>query len=155
MKYGFASKHKAWSGWVFYLLLIAGAIVHFGFDGEVFEEYLTLPVLSFLYDPLFNEGSGLFTRNNIIDEVITIGLVISGLVHGFSREAVEDELISKMRMEALAWSLFWNCGFLILGTLFIYGVYYFQVMTMEMFMILLLFNLRFSWMLRKHYKEAE
>lgn len=152
MVYLFKNEHRLWTGWMFYTLAVAGLVLQIGFDGEVFNNLFEWPVFSLTNDQIFAERRGWIIENNVLDELIVVGLIISGLVHGFSRARIEDEMIAKIRMEALVWSLFWSYALLAVGTLVIYGTYYFQVMTFQMFLVLLMFNIRFDLNLMQHYK---
>lgn len=153
--YLFNNKHRLWTGWVFYLLVVGGLVLQIGFDGEALNGVFEWPVFSLTNDQLFTERTGWIIHNNVLDELVVVGLIVCGLVHGFSRAKVEDELITRMRMESLVWSLFWSYALLAVGTLVIFGTYYFQVMTFQMFLVLLLFNIRFDLNLRRHYKLGD
>jgi hypothetical protein len=71
--------------------------------------------------------------NNVLDELLTLIIVISGLMASFSREPIEDELIAKLRMDSLTTSLYINYGILLLATLFVYELTYFHVMVVQLF----------------------
>jgi hypothetical protein len=95
---------------------------------------------------------GMWIENGIFDELITIVLIISGIIHSFSREKTEDEYISSIRLQALTWSIFVNYGLVLMATLLIFGMAYFHVMIIHLFSLIILFNLRFQYKLRAYYK---
>lgn len=95
-----------------------------------------------------------FIQNNVLNELLGILIIISGLIVAFSRESDEDELISKMRLESLVWTIYWNYGILILALLFVYDFSFYWVMMFNMFTPLLLFIARFNWVVRKFRKSA-
>lgn len=94
-------------------------------------------------------------ENNISDELILIGLVVGGLLIGFSRVKNEDELIAQIRYESLVWAVYANFGVMLLATIFIYGMYYYHVMLANMFTVLLFFIVRFHLMLYKLNKTTD
>lgn len=149
---------NAWkkpSGWVFAISTILGGI--YIFDASILENltpYLEVRVPYLFGSPIFgnNAEETLWDSNHILDEILLIINVISGITLGFSREKVEDELISKIRLESLAWSVYWNFGILIIATLVIYSATFLIVMAVQMVSILVWFNLRYSYRLRRHYK---
>lgn len=90
-----------------------------------------------------------------MDVIISLFIVISGIIHGFSKERVEDELISKIRLESLAWSVQVNFMLVILETVFIFGIHFYEVMIIQLFLILLLFNLKQQVALNRFYKQSD
>jgi hypothetical protein len=80
-------------------------------------------------------------------------IIISGLVNCFSKEKVEDELISKIRLDSLIWSLYVNYGLVIIATILIYDFVFFNVLIFNLFTILLFFNLKLRYNLNMHYKS--
>ncbi len=152
MNYLISNRYKGISAIVFYTSTILGiCLLYFLDGGSDLPSNWKIPVPALWNDTfLSTTGDGVY-RDHIWNELVAILLIISGLGYGFSKERVEDELIGKIRTNALVWSLFWNYGALILATIFVYGLPYFQVMTYQLFSILILFNLRYQWMLKKHY----
>ena len=93
-----------------------------------------------------------FIENNMTEELIGCFIIIGGLMVAFSQEKIEDEFISRMRLESLVWATFVNYGILILAILFVYETQFFHVMVINMFTILILFIVRFNWMARNSRK---
>lgn len=148
--YLFSNRYKTISGWIFYIAIIVG--LYFFFT-DSFDDLLVVPVPD-LFDThsVFTSGEGPAT-NGILDELITVLIIVSGLIHCFSKEKVEDELISKIRLDSLIWSLYVNYGLVILATLLIYDFVYFNVLIFNLFTILLFFNLKLRYNLHMHYKS--
>ncbi len=111
--YLFPNRFKNLSGWVFYLSLIIGFIL---WNTDAFDNYLVIPVPDLFgtvgTDGLFDRGSG-WMKNGVLDELFTVLIIVSGLIHSFSKEKVEDELIGKLRLDSLIWSLYINYGLVI------------------------------------------
>ena len=80
---------------------------------------------------------------NLTDELAAIGIIIGLLLIAFSREKVEDEMISQLRLEALQWSIYANYIILLIAIVTIYDTAFFNVMIYNMFTVLVIFLLRF------------
>lgn len=93
------------------------------------------------------------TENNIIDELLGIFIILSGIFIAFSKEKNEDEFISKIRLESLVRATYLNYGILLIALLFIYNLAFLTVMVINMFTILIFFILHFNWALYKSRKE--
>ncbi len=160
MNYLFNNKLKGISGWIFYLTIPMGVYLLFT---DSFEDLMRIKVFSlFSYDTIITTpnteniiGSKGFRwiENGILDEILTFVIIISGIIHSFSKEVIEDELISKIRMDSLVLSLYINYGGLLFFNFFVYELSYFYVMVFHLFTILILFNLIFRYKLNIHYKS--
>jgi hypothetical protein len=140
--YLFPNRYKTISGWVFYIAIVTG---FYCWSMDFFDEFLVVPV-----PDLFGQTGG---QNGILDELFTIIIIVSGLIHCFSKEKIEDELISKIRLDSLIWSLYVNYGLVILATILIYDFLYFTALVYNLFTILLFFNFKLRYNLYKHYKS--
>jgi hypothetical protein len=150
--YLFPNKFKSISGWIFIVTVLFGSYYIFFTDVESMGAGLfTVKVPAVIHDDFFSSDKGFWIYNNIFDELLTILIILSGFIYGFSKEKIEDEFISKMRSDSLAISLYINFGILVLATIFVYGLPYLNVMMIQLFSILVFFNLIFTWRLRKHY----
>lgn len=126
-----------------YLLLVPFLALGIAFMGWDFT-------LSFLdYHPAA-KGAFSFMNQNLTDEVATIGIIISLVLIGFSREKVEDEAIQFFRLEALQWAVYVNYAVLVLTVLFCYDGLFFTVMTINLFTVLIIFVLRFRYVLYRY-----
>lgn len=88
-------------------------------------------------------------ENNIYDEILSLMVIIGGILVSFSRERDEDELTSKLRLESLVWAIVINYSVLTLATIFVYEDSFLNVMIYNMFTPLILFVIRFNWLLWK------
>ena len=160
MNYMLHHKWKRISGWIFYLTIPIGAYLLFT---DSFEDVLRIRVFSlFSYETIFSTpntesiiGSKGFRwiENGVLDEILTFVIIVSGIVHCFSKEKMEDELISKIRTDSLVLSLLINYGTLLFFTFFVYELSYFYVMVIHLFTILIFFNLIFRYQIYRHYKS--
>ncbi|WP_158976222.1 hypothetical protein [Cellulophaga sp. L1A9] len=139
-----------------FFMLIPSAIL--GFLALVFEyepNYLDFNVPAIFLDDIF-ENKVVFgmVDNNILNEIFGILIIVSSLFVAFSKEKLEDEYISKIRLESLVWSVYANYGILLFSFAFIYGFSFLWVMIFNMFTILLFFIIRFNWQISKLKKAA-
>ena len=151
MNYLFDNKYKKISGLVFYLTTIIG--LYLLITGKIFDLF-TLNVYSLFSESIsdLTYGGG-WIENGLGDEIFTTIIIISGLINSFSKEKIEDELISKIRLESLTMSLFISYSLVIISTFLIYNLSYMYVLVFNLFIILLLFNLIFRYRLYQHYKS--
>ncbi|MDR6301136.1 hypothetical protein [Mesonia maritima] len=117
-------------------------------------------VFAFLVDKftltIGSKNTEFFTiyENNIFDELICILLIVGGIFVAFSKQRIEDEFISKIRVESLIWATYCNYIILLLAILFVYGVSFFSIMIFNMFTVLMFFIIRFNWAYFKLKKTA-
>ena len=96
-----------------------------------------------------NKKTFRMVTNNILNEILGVLIIISTFLVAFSKEKSEDEYISKIRFESLAWAVYFNYAILILTFLFIYDFAFLWVMVFNMFTVLLFFIVRFNWQISK------
>ena len=152
MSYLFSNKFKKTSGVVFCLSIPIGLFLLLT---ERIQDIFVVNVFSiFSYEWIGSERTGFgWIENGLGDEIFTLLIIISGLVNSFSKEKIEDELISRIRLESLSLSLFISFGFIIISTFLVYNLIYMYVLVFNLFLIILLFNLIFKVRLYKHYKS--
>ena len=149
----FPSKFKR-IGW---FTLIPSAII--GLSTLIYEyepSFLDFNVPAIFVDELFSVNKKTFrmVTNNILNEILGVLIIISTFLVAFSKEKSEDEYISKIRFESLAWAVYFNYAILILTVLFIYDFAFLWVMVFNMFTVLLFFIVRFNWQISKLKKSA-
>ena len=152
MNYLFNYKYKKISGWIFYLLIPVGLFLWLT---ERIQDIFVVNVFSiFSYEWIGSERLGFgWIENGLGDEVFTLLIIVSGIVNSFSSEKIEDELISRIRLESLSLSLFISFGLIIISTFLVYNLNYMYVLVFNLFLIILLFNLIFKFRLYKHYNS--
>ena len=133
-------------GWI---LFVPSLVLTFVFSTAALnsDDYLSVTTFA-IYQESIGEKSGFFTfiENSILDELLTIGMIVGGIFIGFSKLKNEDEMISKIRYESLVWATYFNYGLILFFTAFIFGMPYLNVLFYNMFTLLLFFIIRF------HYK---
>jgi len=136
-------------GWILFvpavIFTILISVLHLNID-----EYLNVNVLAIYSDEIFgNTEFFKIIKNSIVDELLTIAMIVGGILIGFSKLKVEDEMISKIRYESLVWATYLNYGLILLFTIFVYGTPYLNVLFHNMFTLLLFFIIRFHYMIYK------
>ena len=156
LKYLFPNKYKK-IGW---LILIPSAIMGLiTILAEYQPPFLDFHVPAIFIDELFGEKKLIgIIKNNLLNEILGVLIIISSLLVAFSKEKSEDEYISKIRLESLVWAVYVNYGILLFSLLFIYDISFWWVMLFNMFTILIFFIVRFNWQLATlkksiHYEE--
>ena len=150
--YLFPYRFKKASGFLFWisLLLICGYVM--------FDNYGNFEIKTKVFAIVGNTGllggNAWFSwvENSIVDEILFILLIISGLVYAFSKEKTEDEMVSKIRLDSLVWATYFNYIIILLCYMFLYGFAFLNVMMVALFSHLLFFIIRFRWMMYKQNK---
>lgn len=101
------------------------------------------PVYDFL-------GSKLADTDNLTNELAGLGSIAGLMLIAFSREPTEDEMISRLRLEALQWSVYANYLILTLAMVTMYDGAFFVFMVYNMFTVLLVFIGRFRWLIYRN-----
>jgi hypothetical protein len=110
--------------------------------------FLNIKALSLLPDDFNVTSSSPFRLWEIIDDNFTaeaagILFVIGALFVAFSKEKNEDEYIAKIRLESLMWATYVAFAIQIFCLLFFYGFRFFQSMCINLFTILIVFIVRY------------
>jgi hypothetical protein len=147
----FPNKYKA-LGWILFIPSILLVMLSSIFDFQL-NEFFNVKVFALYNDDFFKTGkdSSFFQiiNNNISDEILSFTLIIGGLLIGFSKLKVEDEMISKIRYESLVWATYLNYALFLLFTLLVYGISFLNVLFYNTFTLLLFFIIRFHYMIYK------
>mgnify|MGYP006149455355 FL=1 len=142
-------------GWFLFVPSVIITILISSFGVNI-DEYLNVTVFAVYANEFISDGVFLkFIKNSIVDELLTLSMIIGGILIGFSKLKVEDEMISKIRYESLVWATYLNYGLILLFTIFIYGTSYLNVLYHNMFTLLLFFIIRFHYMIYKLNKSNQ
>lgn len=141
-RYLFPNKYKD-VGWVLTIFSLALGIANVVFSYEFsFLDAFWINKIKFYQ----------FSDENFTNELAIIGFVIGLLLLAFSKEKVEDEQISRVRLESLQWSVYLNYSILIFLIISIHGAVFFQITVYNMFTLLVFFLIRFHYVLYKQRK---
>jgi hypothetical protein len=135
-------------GWILFVPSFIFSLYILTIDDSFTIDALDFNVLAIYNDGLFKSDNAFFKiiENNIGDELYVIGLIVGGILIGFSKLKNEDEMISKLRYESLVWATYFNYAIIILFTIFFFGIGYYSILMFNTFTLLLFFIIRF------HYK---
>ncbi len=142
-------------GWIlFFIGLLLGILLY---SNLLETDVLTVNVLSVYNDNLLNDNDSFFKiiKNGILDELAALLIITGGLIAGFSKEKIEDEFISKLRMDSLVWALIVNYLILIIAIIFVYDITFFNVLVFNMFTPLIFYILRFHFLKLKSVRYEE
>lgn len=134
-------------GWLLAVPAFIGGILFLFFDCP---EYLQVTVPEWLTHFIWIESFMSNTPNPtiyLLDELISLSLLVGLLLLAFSREKVEDEWIQQVRLECFQWAFLVNSLLLIAFTVFTHGSPFLSVMVYNMFTPLLIFVARFYYVL--------
>lgn len=126
-----------------FIILIVGLL--FGF---IFNNYLEGKLM---VDMSWAMNS--FPHSGKVDLSLTITsclLIIGGLLACFSKEKVEDEFIAKLRLSSLLWAVLINYLLLLIANFVVYGLDFLNVLFYNMFTPLIIFLIRFNYLLYKN-----
>jgi hypothetical protein len=135
-------------GWIalFPSVLLGIMVMYFEFEIPGFE--IMIPY----NDGLFNEGP---SNNNLTNELVSLLVLASLFLISFSEEKVEDEWVSKVRLESLQWAVYANYGLLIVAILFVYDVHFFEALVYNMYTIMVFFIVRFNYALHVKFNPGK
>jgi len=141
-------------GWILFVpgILISLAILVFEFEPKWFE----IKVFAIMSESLMGDTIYFsWIEDNILNEVAILLVVIGALFIAMSRERVEDEYVSKIRLDSLIWAVYINYAILILSVLFVYRLSFYWILILNMATLLIFFVFRFRWALFQTSKRLE
>ena len=136
-------------GWIIFIPSLIGTLL-LSLNFEVFSQLLKVKVFAIAEIQFFdNQKYFKIIENYIIDEIILIGLIVGGILIGFSKLKNEDEFISKIRYESLVWATYFNYLLIIIFTTLLYGFTFLNIVFYNLFTLLLFFIIRFHYQIYK------
>lgn len=93
------------------------------------------------------------TKVNFANTIVGLLFIIGSLLVSFSKEKNEDEFIAKIRMSSLLWAVLVNYILLLIAFVFVYDIAFLNIMIYNMFTVLLIFIVRFNYILFKNSKS--
>ncbi len=143
-------------GWFILIPITILGIIAMANSYEV--DWLNMKVFAlFNDDAIFsnaeNAGNFRFIETNVTLTLLGALFIIGGMMVGFSKEKREDEFIANLRLTSLLWSVWVSYALLFLAFLFVYGMSFFNVMVYNMFTVLIIFIIRFNYILWRSTKS--
>lgn len=139
------------------LLLCAGLLIGYHIFEKDFDESARI-IFGWLGLPVRIAGEWCSNAAHWINNICIFGVVAGGLLVGCSRERVEDEMIARIRLNALMAALWINYGVLLAAALLVYDLQFIDMMMYNLFTMLAIFVVLFRfrlWRLRKEAKDEE
>ncbi|WP_131777637.1 hypothetical protein [Chryseobacterium sp. JAH] len=134
-------------GWFIFLpSLILGLISLSG----VMNFEISLPVI--YNSGFFNDEEQGFLKNAEIDlfpNLFGLLIIIGGILVGFSKEKIEDEYISSLRLKSVFWSLIVSYSIVFILFVTVFGSLFLTVIILIMFLPMVLYVFRFNYLLLK------
>jgi len=140
-------------GWVILIpSAILGIVICFH---EFGADWMHAPVFAIANDGI-NDNYKYFTVSdaNITNTVIGLLFLIGAMLVSFSKEKTEDEFIAEIRLSSLLWAVCVSYILLLIAFIFVYGAPFLDVMIYNMFTVLIIFIIRFNYILYKNVKTA-
>lgn len=160
MKINYLFPHRfkkiGWMVFIPVLFFYIFYIFNFQLFRDFFDQKMNFYVYAILDDGYMLSGTQFFKKveNNITDELVFCLLVVSGIMVGFSKVKVEDEMVSKIRLESLVWATYVNYAILFVVIMFVYGTKFLSALYLNIFSLLLFFIIRFHWKLYQYNKMS-
>lgn len=133
-------------GWVIFIPSLIWGLIMIIFEINFEDFKIHLPV--FFNSGLLSE-SGFFqiTKVDWVTNLTGLLIIIGGLLVGFSNEKNEDEYINFLRLKSVFWSLMISYLIVLILFLTIYGMAFFNVMILAMYLPLILYIFKFNYLL--------
>ncbi len=140
-------------GWIILIpSTILGIVLAFHEFGEA---WIHAPVFAIASDGI-NDNYKYFAVSdaNITNTLIGSFFIIGAMLVSFSKEKNEDEFIAETRLSSLLWAVCVSYILLLIAFVFVYGSPFLDVMVYNMFTVLIIFIIRFNYILHKNAKTV-
>ncbi|WP_294820840.1 hypothetical protein [uncultured Flavobacterium sp.] len=153
--YLFPHKLRLVSGILFVVAL--AALIIYTSSGSLENTPFNVPVFAIVGDNDFLGPTDYFfvTENPIVDELLMVLVIASGIIFAFSKERHEDEMVASIRLNSLAWATIANYGILLFCYLFIFGFPFLNVLMGAMFSQLVIFIILFRYKMYRFYNSRQ
>lgn len=137
-------------GWIILIptLLLGILMLIDDFDG--FPTFLLPAKGSACYGILVSD-----TMGRVLNNIALVGICIGGILVACSRERIEDEMISRIRLNALLTALYINYALLVAAALCTYDTKFLYIMIYNLLTMLLIFLAVFRWKLWRLKRAVE
>jgi hypothetical protein len=89
----------------------------------------------------------LFSSPHLFYIATTLMVLVGLFLIAFSKEKIEDEQIAQLRLDSLRWAIYLNYAILLFSLIFTQGGNSKHFLTLNIWLPLLFFILRFQWVL--------
>lgn len=147
MRTNFLLPHKfKLIGWVILMISVIAWVIYSITDKDF--SWLNAKVFAFVGGGFLEKTHYFdFVNVNLTLTIIGVLFIIGSLFVAFSKEETEDEFIAQLRLLSLQWAVLINYSLLLIAFLFVYGFDFLTIMLYNMFTVLILFIVRFHYLL--------
>lgn len=140
-------------GWLMLLpAMIAGVILSVT---DYQAAWLNVKVFALVNNGFFDKPQFFsLIETNITNTLVGVVFIVGAILVIFSREKTDDEYIANLRLKSLQWSILLNNILLLFAFLFIYGTTFLSIMVYNMFTTVIIFIIRFNYIIYKSKKIA-
>ena len=142
----FPNRFKIIGWFIFIPSIILGLISLSG----VMDFQISLPVIynsGFLSDE--NQGFFKTAEIDLFPNLFGLLIIMGGILVGFSKEKIEDEYISSLRLKSVFWSLIVSYSIVFILFVTVFGSLFLTVMILIIFLPLVLYIFRFNYLLQQ------
>jgi hypothetical protein len=97
-------------------------------------------------NPPLPQEQGIFSTDHLFFMATSLMVTVGLFLVAFSKEKIEDEQISQLRLDSLQWAVFLNYLVLIVGLVFISNSEIKHVLQLNIWIPLIFFIVRFRWL---------
>jgi hypothetical protein len=140
-------------GWCLLIpAIILALVLHFG-GLDAFP--VKASVFAIFNHEIFGKSQSFaFIETDITNTLVGVLFIAGAMFVGFSKEKQEDEFIAKLRLSSLLWAVWVNYILLFLSFAFVYGTAFLTVMVYNMFTVMIIFIVRFNYILYRNSKPV-
>lgn len=142
-------------GWIILIPSLLLGLYTLYFEWEL--EFLDCTMFAIFNDPFMDSSARKFmtlVENNLTNELFTVLIIGGALMVILSKEKEEDEYIRSLRHGALIWAIIANSILILFFNFFTYDLAFLHIMIFNLFTPLLIFILRFRYVLGRSRKAA-
>jgi putative effector of murein hydrolase LrgA (UPF0299 family) len=138
-----------------FVLTLAGlAVVYARFGMGYKPDFLNIQVFA-AYSSIFESKYFSIVGNNISEEIGMLLLLAGLFFTAFAREKIENEHVWSLRLFSFVLSFYTNSVILFAAMLFFYGWGFLAVMAMNLFSVLVFYNLIFRYLMFSEKKKIK
>jgi hypothetical protein len=145
-------------GWILFIpgVVLGGIYMVYEFEWSFMN--ITLPTFRDEFQ-LFNnyvpEAGPRWRIENLTNELICFLILFGAMFVAFSKEIDEDEFHVHLRLSALVWAVYLNIAIQIIAIIILYGFAFLFFMQTNLFLVMILFIVRYHWILRKYKLQTD
>lgn len=133
-------------GWL--LFGLGGIVGILLMTDQIEMNFLNMKAFAVIHGELFHQLEYfVWIENNMALTFTALVFILGALMVAFSKEAIEDEFIQNLRLRSFQWSVIANYSILFLAFLTVYGIAFFTLISIQLFLVIVLFILRFHYLL--------